>query len=42
MLKKYQTNEYIRDKNNPNFVYIKDKFFANEKIEKIATLVVGS
>jgi len=40
--KRLITNEYIRDPNNPNFKYIKEKFFYNEPNDKVALLNTGS
>lgn len=40
--KKLQTGEYLKDTENENFKYIKDKFFVWEKTEKAMLLNVGS
>ena len=34
-LKKLEDNSYLEDEQNENFKYIKDKFFANELINKV-------
>ena len=36
--KRLITNEYLKDPNNPNFKYIKEKWFQNEQNDKVALL----
>lgn len=40
--KRLITNEYTKDPNNPNFVYVQNKFFKKEPTEKVALLNIGS
>jgi len=40
--KKLTTNEYLTDSNNPNFKYIRDKFFNREPVDKVKLLNTGS
>jgi len=40
--KKLATGEYINDELNENFQYIRNKFYPNETIKKVQTLVSGS
>ncbi len=40
--KKLITGEYVNDELNDNFQYIKQKFYPNEPIKKVQTLVSGS